>query len=124
MDLFSFERIVAWQKAHQFTLLVYKITQSFPDNEHYGLVSQFRRAAVSIGANIAEGYKKLGKADKLRFLNISEGSLAECENYIVLSRDLGFVGDEDYLLLHNSAEEVGRLLTAYSNGIINNNGIK
>jgi four helix bundle protein len=124
MDLFSFERIVAWQKAHQFTLLVYKVTQSFPDNEHYGLVSQFRRAAVSIGANIAEGYKKLGKADKLRFLNISEGSLAECENYIVLSRDLGFVGEEDYLLLHNSAEEVGRLLTAYSNGIINNNGIK
>jgi four helix bundle protein len=104
--------------------LVYKVTQSFPDNEHYGLVSQFRRAAVSIGANIAEGYKKLGKADKLRFLNISEGSLAECENYIVLSRDLGFVGEEDYLLLHNSAEEVGRLLTAYSNGIINNNGIK
>lgn len=124
MDLFSFERIVAWQKAHQSTLLVYKVTQSFPDNEHYGLVSQFRRAAVSIGANIAEGYKKLGKADKLRFLNISEGSLAECENYIVLSRDLGFVGEEDYLLLHNSAEEVGRLLTAYSNGIINNNGIK
>jgi len=124
MDLFSFERIVAWQKAHQFTLLVYKVTQSFPDNEHYGLVSQFRRAAVSIGANIAEDYKKLGKADKLRFLNISEGSLAECENYIVLSRDLGFVGEEDYLLLHNSAEEVGRLLTAYSNGIINNNGIK
>jgi four helix bundle protein len=124
MDLFSFERIVAWQKAHQFTLLVYKVTQSFPDNEHYGLASQFRRAAVSIGANIAEGYKKLGKADKLRFLNISEGSLAECENYIVLSRDLGFVGEEDYLLLHNSAEEVGRLLTAYSNGIINNNGIK
>ena len=124
MDLFSFERIVAWQKAHQFTLLVYKVTQSFPDNEHYGLVSQFRRAAVSIGANIAEGYKKLGKADKLRFLNISEGSLAECENYIVLSRDLGFVGEEDYLLLHNSAEEVGRLLSAYSNGIINNNGIK
>ena len=124
MDLFSFERIVAWQKAHQFTLLVYEVTQSFPDNEHYGLVSQFRRAAVSIGANIAEGYKKVGKADKLRFLNISEGSLAECENYIVLSRDLGFVGEEDYLLLHNSAEEVGRLLTAYSNGIINNNGIK
>ena len=66
----------------------------------------------------------MGKADKLRFLNISEGSLAECENYIVLSRDLGFVCEEDYLLLHNSAEEVGRLLTAYSNGIINNNGIK
>lgn len=124
MEPFSFENIIAWQKAHQFTLLVYKITRYYPDDERFGVVSQFRRAAVSIGANIAEGYKKLGKADKLRFLNISEGSLAECENYIVLSRDLEFVDEDNYALLHNAAEEVGRLLTAYSNGIINNSGLK
>ena len=124
MEPFSFENIIAWQKAHQFTLLVYKITRHNPEDERFGVVSQFRRAAVSIGANIAEGYKKLSKADKLRFLNISEGSLAECENYIVLSRELDFVEDEEYTLLHNAAEEVGRLLTAYSNGIINNNGLK
>ena len=124
MEPFSFERIVAWQKAHEFTLLVYNITKNFPEDERFGVVSQFRRAAVSVGANIAEGYKKLGKADKLRFLNISEGSLAECENYIVLSRDLKFISENDYRALHSSAEEAGRLLTAYSNGIINNNGIK
>jgi len=88
------------------------------------MTSQFRRAAVSIGANIAEGYKKLSKADKLRFLNISDGSLAECENYIILARDVEYINEEEYALLHNSAEEVGRLLIAYSNGIINNNAIK
>ncbi|MBQ9637718.1 MAG: four helix bundle protein [Prevotella sp.] len=124
MEPFSFENIVAWQKAHLFTLYVYRVTRHYPDDEHYGVVSQFRRAAVSIGANIAEGYKKLGKADKLRFLNIAEGSLSECENYIVLSRDLEYLKEEEYSYLHNLAEEVGRLLTAYSKGIINNNGIK
>ena len=124
MEPFSFERIVAWQKAHQFTINVYIMTKHFPEDERYGLTSQFRRAAVSIGANIAEGYKKLGKLDKLRFLNIAEGSLAECENYIILSKDIDYINEEEYTILHNYAEETGRLLTAYSNGIINNNGIK
>ena len=120
--VFAFENIVAWQKAHQFTCLVYRITKCFPEDERYGLTSQFRRAAVSIGANIAEGYKKLSKADKLRFLNISEGSLAECQNYILLSKDLKYLSNDNYILLHDYAMEVGRLLTAYCKGIINNNG--
>ena len=124
MEPFSFEKIIAWQKAHAFILMVYQITKHFPEEERFGLTSQFRRAAVSIGANIAEGYKKLGKADKLRFLNISEGSLAECENYIVLSQALGFINEEEYSLLHQCAEETGRLLTSYSIGIVNNKGIK
>ena len=121
---FSFENIVVWKKAHQFTCLVYSITRNFPEEEKFGLTSQFRRAAVSIGANIAEGYKKLSKADKLRFFNISEGSLAECQNYIILSHDLGYLGKKEYIELYNIAIEVGKLLTSYSNGIINNNGIK
>ena len=98
----------------------YDITKHFPEDERYGLVSQFRRAAVSIGANIAEGYKKISKADKLRFLNIAEGSLAECENYIILSKDIEYINEKEYILLCQSAKEVSRLLTAYSNGIINN----
>ena len=122
--IFAFENIVAWQKAHQFTCLVYRITKCFPEDERYGLTSQFRRAAVSIGANIAEGYKKLSKADKLRFLNISEGSLAECQNYILLSKDLKYLSNDNYILLHDYAMEVGRLLTAYCKGIINNNGVQ
>jgi four helix bundle protein len=121
---FSFENILAWQKAHSLTILVYQITRNFPEDEKFGLTSQFRRAAVSVEANIAEGYKKISKADKLRFLNISEGSLAECRNYIILSRDLYFINEEEYTSLYLALEESSRLLTAYSKGIINNNGIK
>ena len=123
MVTFTFQNIQAWQMAHEFTKLVYQITKSFPEDERFGLTSQFRRAAVSIGANIAEGYKKLSKADKLRFHNIAEGSLAECQNYIILSCDLGYINQQEYALLHESAEETGRVLTGYCNGIINNNGI-
>jgi four helix bundle protein len=79
---------------------------------------------VSVEANIAEVYKKIRKTDKLRFLNISEGSLAECRNYIILSRDLCFINEEEYTSLYLALEESSRLLTAYSKGIINNNGIK
>ena len=121
---FSFEQIIAWQKAHAFTVLVYQMTRHFPKDELFGLTSQFRRAAVSIEANIAEGYKKISKADKLRFLNISEGSLAECRNYIILSRDLDYIDEEQYSQLFYSIEGTSKLLTAYSKGIINNNGIK
>jgi four helix bundle protein len=121
---FSFENIMAWQKAHSLTILVYQITRNFPEDEKFGLTSQFRRAAVSVEANIAEGYKKISKADKLRFLNISEGSLAECRNYIILSRDLCFINEEEYTSLYLALEESSRLLIAYSKGIINNNGIK
>ncbi len=124
MATFTFQNIYAWQKAHDFILLVYKTTKHFPEEERFGLTSQFRRAAISIGANIAEGYKKLSKADKLRFMNISEGSMAECMNYIILSKDLGYINDEEYLLLSSNIENAGRLLTAYCNGIINNNGIQ
>ena len=77
MATFSFENILAWQKAHQFVLSVYVVTKNFPQEEIFGLTSQFRRAAVSIEANIAEGYKKLGKADKLRFLNIAQGRVQQ-----------------------------------------------
>lgn len=121
---FSFEQIIAWQKAHQFTVLVYKLTKLFPKDELFGLTSQFRRAAVSIEANIAEGYKNSSKVDKLRFLNISEGSLAEFRNYIILSKDLEYIDDSDYSQLYYSIEETSKLLTAYCVGIINNNGIK
>ena len=124
MATFTFQNIFAWQRAHDFTLLVYQVTKHFPEDERFGLTSQFRRAAVSIGANKAEGYKKLSKADKLRFLNISEGSMAECMNYIILSNDLGYINSDEYEQLSVSIEDAGRLLTAYCNGIINNNGIK
>lgn len=121
---YSFESVVAWQKAHAFTLLVYRLTREFPKDETFGLTSQFRRAAVSIEANFAEGYKKISKADKLRFFNISEGSIAECHNYIILAKDLGYVDEQQNELLLASLKEASKLLTSYCKGIINNNGIQ
>ncbi len=123
MPTFTFESIKAWQKAHAFTLFVYKLTRNYPEDERFGLTSQFRRAAISIEANIAEGYKKLSKADKLRFFNISEGSIAECRNYIILSRDLNFINEDQYCELFYTIEETSKLLTAYCKGIINNSGV-
>ena len=121
---YTFENVIAWQKAHSFVLLVYRITKSFPADELYGLTSQFRRAAVSIEANIAEGYKKLSKADKLRFMNISQGSMEECRDYILLSRDLQYINDADFSNLHDTLEDASKMLFLYCNGIMNNNGIK
>ena len=121
--MFRFEDIYAWQKAHAFVLLVYRVTGHFPEVERFGLISQFRRAAVSIEANIAEGYKKLSKADKLRFFNISQGSLEECRDYIILSRDLGYISQIEFEALCISIEEASKLLNAYCKGVINNSAI-
>jgi len=74
----SFEDVEIWQKAHGFVLGVYRLSEAFPKAEIFGLSSQLRRAAVSIPANFAEGFKKVGKADKLRYFNIAQGSLEEC----------------------------------------------
>ena len=89
----SFKEVLAWQKAHSFVIQVYRMTKSFPAYERYGLCSQFERAAVSIAANIAEGYKRDGVNDKLRFLNIAQGSLEECRYYIILSKDLDYISE-------------------------------
>ena len=121
---FYFENIIAWQKAHTFVLSVYTLTKKFPQDELFALTSQFRRAAVSIEANIAEGCKKLSKADKLRFLNISEGSLEECRDYIVLSRDLEYISLDDFESLKDLSNQAGWFLNSYVKGIQNNNGIK
>lgn len=123
MVTYSFENIVAWQKAHAFVLAVYRITKLFPDDEKYGLTSQFRRAAVSVEANIAEGYKKISRADKLRFFNIAQGSLEECRDYHILSRDLKYINNQEFEELHCKLEETSKLLNAYSNAVLNNNGI-
>ena len=123
-QLYGFQNVIAWQKAHAFVLEVYRITKIFPDEERFGLISQFRRAAVSIEANIAEGYKKLSKADKLRLMNIAQGSLEECRDYVILSRDLTFIDDSICLHLHSLLEETSRFLNGYCKGIINNSGVK
>ena len=113
----TFEDLLVWQKSHQFVLAVYKVTSSFPKEELYGLTSQFRRAAISIPANISEGYKKKGKLDKLIFYNISQGSLEECRYYIILSRDLGYITEEVKVTLVRDIVDVSLLLNSYCKAI-------
>ena len=121
---YGFQRVIAWQKAHEFVLAVYRATRHFPEDERFGLVSQFRRAAVSIEANIAEGYKKLSKADKLRFFNISQGSMEECRNYIILARDLEYLDDATLHELQEKSEYASRMINSYCDGIMKNAAIK
>lgn len=110
----SFQDLVVWQKAHQFVLEVYRLTRAFPREEIYGLTSQFRRASASIPANIAEGFKKRGRADKVRFMNVAEGSLEECRYYLILTKDSQY-GDTSKLL--PKLEEVSKLLSSYATAI-------
>jgi four helix bundle protein len=114
----SFQDLVVWQKAHGFVLRVFEGTRTFPRDERYGLTSQFRRAAVSIPANIAEGFRKRSNSDQARFLNISEGSLEECRYYLILAQDFGYM---DKSLVWAQSEEVGRLLNAYRSAILHSN---
>jgi four helix bundle protein len=109
-----FQDLIVWQKAHAWVLAAYRFTESFPKHEIYGLASQLRRAAVSIPANIAEGFIKKGVADKRRFMNTAQGSLEECRYYLILSRDLGY---GETASLQNQLEEVSRILCAYARAI-------
>ena len=111
----TFRDLVVWRKAHEFVLGLYRFTATFPKYELYGLCSQMRRAATSIAANIAEGFRKRSKADKVRFMNMAEGSVEESRYYLILAQDLGY---GQTVILMNGLEEVSRLLNAYARAIL------
>ena len=113
----NFTDLIVWQKAHKFVLDVYLYTAKFPREEIYALTSQFRRAAVSIAANIAEGFKKKSNKDKIRFYNISQGSVEECRYYLILSSDLKYGENRQ---LSELITEVSKILDAYITAIDNN----
>ena len=119
----TFEDVKAWQKAHDFVLTFYQYKKMFPEDEKYALESQFQRAAISIAANIAEGYKKLSKADKLRFFNIAQGSLEECRYYIILAHDLKYFSQDVTDDLWAKLEMTSTLLNAYCQAIVENRSI-
>jgi len=111
-----FQELVVWQKAHGLVLEIYRLTRMFPKEEIYGLTSQIRRSAVSVPANIAEGFKKKGRNDKARFLNIAQGSLEETRYYLMLAMDLDLV---HCAVAQEIAVEVSKLLEAYMTAILN-----
>ena len=116
----SFEQLIVWQKAHSYVLAIYKMAKQYPKEELFCLVNQMRRAAASITANIAEGYAKISSKDKLRFYNISQGSLEETRNFIILSKDLGYITLQDKEQLGIQAAEISRLLNAYCIALLKN----
>jgi four helix bundle protein len=115
MPSVRFEDVEVWKKAHRFVLNVYRATEGFPKCEVFGLTSQLRRAAVSVPANIAEGFRRRTPPDKSRFYNIAQGSLEECRYYLILAQDLGYV---DTTALLSDLDEVGRMLDRYMQAML------
>ncbi len=107
----SFQDLVVWQKAHQFVLAVYRATADFPPAERDGLSLQFRRAAMAVAVNIAEGYARKSRSDKARYLGVAQSAIEECFYYLILVKDLGY-GDHESLALQLA--EVRRLLADYT----------
>lgn len=110
----SFTALIAWQEAHRLVLMVYKVTESFPKSEMFGLVSQLRRAAVSISSNIAEGFNRSSLREKIQFYYIAVSSLTEVQNQLLIARDVKFLSKEIFDDLAKQTVSVSKLL----NGLI------
>jgi four helix bundle protein len=108
----DFKELKVWSKAHQLTIAIYSLTRTFPRDEIYGLTSQVRRSAASIGANIAEGCGRRSDGELARFLQIARGSASETEYHLLLARDLRFLSESDYHITEQKLLEVQRMLTA------------
>jgi four helix bundle protein len=115
MAIDSFEQLDVWKEAHCLVLHVYRDAQKLPADEKFGLVSQMRRASVSVPANTAEGFKRRGRADKVHFYNMAQGSLEELRYYCILCRDLGFKLEFDSLA--EQTKHVARMLQGLINAV-------
>lgn len=105
--------LLVWQKAHQLVLEIYKITRDFPSEERFGLVSQMRRAAVSVASNIVEGFGRKAVGESLHFYNYAQGSLEELKYQIFLSFELQLIKKEEYINTSNLASEVSKMLASW-----------
>ncbi|MFH1089819.1 MAG: four helix bundle protein [Candidatus Uhrbacteria bacterium] len=121
-DVYSikpYQNILAWQKSYEFVIEVYRLTKRFPGEERYGITSQLRRAAVSVSANIVEGRAKQTEKDFLRYLNIAKASLWECQFFLKLSKDLGYLSDDEYIHLEDLRTQTDFLLFKFTERIKN-----
>ena len=109
MNYKTFRDLRYWQEAHKLVQAIYQVTQTYPNEEKFGLSAQIRRSSASICANMAEGFKKSRK-DFARYLDISQASLEETKYHLILSNDLGYLSSEQYQSLNDLADDVGRML--------------
>ncbi len=117
MTVKSYSDLVAWQKAMSLVEEVYKITKGFPKEELYGLVSQLRRAAISVPSNIAEGHSRNGSREFVHHLSIAHGSLSEVETQVEIARRLGYITDERQASIFELASETGRIINGLMNSV-------
>jgi four helix bundle protein len=108
----SFKELEVWQRAHALVLQTYRVTDSFPDRERYGIVSQVRRSAASIPANIAEGFGRRTTKELLQFLANANGSLEETRYFLLLSRDLGYLAKERYVEIEKDCSAIAQMIAA------------
>lgn len=110
----SFTQLIVWQKAHQLVINIYRMTKLFPADEKFGLSDQMRRCAVSITSNIAEGFSRQGKKEKIQFYYTSRGSLTELQNQLLIARDIHYINKADFDSAARETVEVHKIL----NGLI------
>jgi four helix bundle protein len=113
----DFKELKVWHKSYELELAIYEASRSFPREEMYGLTSQLRRAAVSIGANIAEGCGRRSDGELVRFLQIARGSASEVEHHLLLARDLKFLQAATHQGIEKRLQEVQRMLTSLVSSI-------
>ena len=113
MSIQNFKDIIAWQKAHELTLNVYRLTEKYPKSETFGLVIQTRRCAVSIPSNLVEGFKRKHVKDSLHFYNIAQGSLEELRYQLMLAKDLSYISTEENERAESLADEVAKLIYSW-----------
>jgi four helix bundle protein len=113
----TFKDLIVWQKSHQLTLEIYKVSLKFPSEEKFGLTSQLRRAAYSIPSNIVEGHSRKSKKEFLQFLNIAKGSLEELKYFIILSNDLNYITNKEQENLELLTEEVSKILYSFTKSL-------
>jgi len=111
----NFNDLFVWQKGHLLVLETYKATKTFPNEEMFGLISQMRRCAVSITSNIAEGFSRRNKKEKAQFYYIAQGSISELKNQIHVSKDVGYLNQNDAIFLLDLSDSVARLLSPLIN---------
>lgn len=119
MEAKGYHKLIVHQKADALVFEIYKLTNTFPKEEMFGLISQMRGAAVSVAANIAEGYMRQGTKDKVRFFNLAQGSLVELEYFLEFSEKLKYITKEEFNKIYPLKDEVGKLLNGYIKVLMN-----
>lgn len=120
MRIFSFEKLIAWQKGRELAILIYKTTKNFPKDETFGLTSQMRRCSISIASNLAEGSGRSSMKDKARFSEIAYSSSLELLNQVILSHDFEYVDENQYIQIREKITEVNMLIDGLHKSQISN----